>query len=130
MPQNNARRGMKSNCRRHEKKQRRFGANFYARKIAVARDVVLLLVPANAQPVIRGLQHQMNIFIRFQFQNCQPPVARHAKQVNHCEEYKLVRFQNLVYRCGAEFCYWRRKPVMINVGGVWFHPSGIFSKLS
>src|SRR5207245_3149928 len=54
-----------------------------ARKVAVARDLAILLLAANAQPIIGRLQRQMNVLAGFQLNNRQPPSTRHGEKIEN-----------------------------------------------
>src|SRR6266852_8684186 len=72
---------MKAKRRRDEIDERRRGLKFEAGEIAVAREVSLQLMPADARPVVGGLEREIHIFRGFQFQNGKAAAARNAQEI-------------------------------------------------
>jgi hypothetical protein len=68
--------GMKAEGGRDQINKRRRGLEFDAREIAVAREVSLRLMPANA---VRGLEGEIDVFGGFEFQNGEAAAARDAQ---------------------------------------------------
>ncbi len=50
-------------------------------EVAIAREVAGLLMFTDARPVIAGLQRQIHIFRRFQFQDGETPGAGYSQEV-------------------------------------------------
>ena len=73
--------GMETQSGSYEIDERRRGLQLDARKIAVTCEIALLEMAADAQPIIRGLQGQMKIFVRFQFENGEMAGARDAEEI-------------------------------------------------
>src|SRR4249920_3230574 len=73
---------MKTQCWSHEIYDGRSRLEFDAGKIAVAGDIALLKMAANAEPIVRGLQWQADRFSCLQFENSQTAGARGDEHVN------------------------------------------------
>src|SRR5260370_5120360 len=54
---------------------------FNSGKIAIARDFSALQLSANAQPIVRCLQRQMQVLAGLQFNDRQPPGTRYGEEV-------------------------------------------------
>ncbi len=52
-------------------------------KITIASDRSALQLPANAQPIVRGLQRQMDVLAGLQFNDRQPAGTRHGEEVEN-----------------------------------------------
>src|SRR5438045_9705969 len=74
---------MESQRRRHKINERRSLLQSNAWKITIASDLPTLQLASNAQPIVRGLQRQMNVLAGLQFDNRQPSGARHGEQVEN-----------------------------------------------
>src|SRR5579863_5945059 len=74
---------MKSESGGDDIHNRRSRLKFDAGKIAVASDVAVRLMTANARPVVGGLQRQVDIFGGLQFQDGQAARSRDAQQVEN-----------------------------------------------
>src|SRR5258708_22095650 len=77
----NVRGGMKAEGGSDEIDERRGGLEFESGEIAVAREVSLRLVPANARPVVGGLKREIHIFRGFQFEDGKAAIARDAQEI-------------------------------------------------
>ena len=71
--------GMKAEGGRDQIDERRRRMQFESREIAVAREVSLRLMPANARPVVGGLEGEIDIFGGLQFQNGEAAAAGDAQ---------------------------------------------------
>jgi len=74
---------MESQRRRHKINERRSLLQSNAWKITIASDLPTLQLAANAQPIVRGLQRQMNVLAGLQFDNRQPSGACHGEEVEN-----------------------------------------------
>src|SRR5260370_1884956 len=74
---------MESQRRRHQIDKRRSLLQSASWKIAVASDLSALQLPANAQPIIRSLQRQMDVLTGLQFNDGQPSGTRHGDEIEN-----------------------------------------------
>ncbi len=75
--------GMESQCRRHKIDERRSLLQNYSLKITIASDLTALQLPSYTQPIVRGLQWQMNVLTGLQFNNRKPSGARYSQQIEN-----------------------------------------------
>jgi len=71
--------GMKAESGRDQIDEWGCGLELESREIAVTREVRLRLMPANARPVVRGLEGEIDVFCGLEFQNGQAAAARDAQ---------------------------------------------------
>src|SRR5271168_3700414 len=93
---------MKSKSRGDDIHNRRSGLKFNAGEIAVTSDVAVRLMPANARPVVGGLQGQVDILGGLQFQDGQAARARDAQQVKYAVTSGSLRENLFVDVIGIE----------------------------
>ncbi len=74
---------MESQRRRDEIDKRRSLLQGNAWKIAIASDLSALQLPANTQPVIRGLKRQVNVLGGLQFNDRQSSQSRNGEEVEN-----------------------------------------------
>src|SRR5579863_8726220 len=72
---------MKTQRWRNEKNKRRILLQFDVRKVAAVLKVALLKMTRNSQPVVSGLQRQMDVLARLQFDDGEPAGLRDCKNV-------------------------------------------------
>src|SRR5260370_711749 len=60
-------------------------------KVAVAGDLSVLQLPANVEPIVGGLQRQMNMLVGFQFNDRQPSGTRHSEEVQNAMLASRIR---------------------------------------
>ncbi len=72
---------MKTQGWRYQVNQRRRRLQLDAGKISIARQVILLEVVSHVPPISSGLQSQVNMLRRFQFQDREAAAARDPKQI-------------------------------------------------
>src|SRR6267143_5646817 len=75
--------GVESQRGRHEIDERRRLLQSDPLKIAVASDLSALQLPANAQPIVRSLQRQMDVLAGLQFNDRQPAGTSHGEEVEN-----------------------------------------------
>lgn len=75
--------GMESQRRRHQIDERRRLLQRDPWEISIAGDFSAYQLPANAEPIVRCLQRQMNVLAGFQFNDRQPSGARHGEEVEN-----------------------------------------------
>src|SRR5258708_29904919 len=73
--------GMKAEGGSDEIDERRSGLEFESGEIAIAREVSLRLVPADARPVVGGLKREIHIFRGFQFEDGKAAIACDAQEI-------------------------------------------------
>src|SRR5260370_8002715 len=74
---------MESQRRSDEIDKRRSLLQSDALKIAIASDLPALQLPANTQPIIRGLQREMDVLAGLQFNDHQAAGARHREEIEN-----------------------------------------------
>ena len=67
----------------YEPKQRRPRVDLNFIEIAKLLKVSLALMASNAQPVVHGLQWQLDIFRSFEFDNDEAPPSSDAEKIEH-----------------------------------------------
>lgn len=74
---------MKTQSRRDQVDQRRRGLQLHAGEITVTLQITRLLMPADARPIVRRLQWQVQIFGGFQLQNGEAAGSGGAQKVEN-----------------------------------------------
>src|SRR4029077_6508442 len=74
---------MESQCRRHKIDERRGLLQNYSLKITLASDLTALQLPSHAQPIVRGLQWQMNVLTGLQFKSRKPSRAGYSQHIEN-----------------------------------------------
>jgi len=72
---------MKLECRRDQPNQGWLRIQVDSGKVAVALEVTLALMAADPQPVIHGLNRQLNVIRRLQLDYHKPAAASDAEQI-------------------------------------------------
>jgi hypothetical protein len=94
--------------RRHQEQAWGLGSQRNAREIASAGEIAPVQVPFDAHPVIQGLKRKVDVLIRLDFNDREPPVAIDGQQVDHAAVaagelkmlaliIKILSFLNLLF---------------------------------
>src|SRR5438132_1610747 len=98
---------MKAQCWSDQVHQRGNALQLDSAEISVAWKIALLLVPADAQPVVGRLKWQMYVLGGFQLENCQTPIPRDCQHIQNSTltaavcKYLRVRIPRIPGRINA-----------------------------
>src|SRR3954470_348288 len=95
--------------RRNQHQQGRCGRecerlSIYRNKVAKAVELLALMMPFHAQPIVEPLQRQVNVFVGLQLDYREPPISRAGQQIDHSAIGSCEGGNLRVYTRGIETC--------------------------